>query len=364
MSTPVALLNYCYWPEVRRGTERVIHDLAGELHGGAYQPEIITSHPARTSVVREQGVRVVRNWRPPDAPLRLRKLGDHLTHLPLSYRSLHTGDYALAHAFYQSDALAAVAWSRRTGRPAVFSWMGLMVRGWLSSRRLRLETVQRAVYGSDAVVALSRAAQESIWRWMGVEARIIHPGVDTTLFVPGDARDEPPTIVCAAAADEPVKRVALLAAAFARVRRERADARLILMRPRDRSLEAALAGPGVEFSDATSDQLVELYQRASVSVLPSFNEAFGLVLTEALACGTPVVATRDGGMAEIVDRPEIGRLFDGDDEDALARAVLDALALAADPATRTHCRERAEDFSSAAAGRLHAELYAELLSGG
>ena len=357
----VALLNYCYWPEVRRGTERVLHDVATGLVARGHRAHIVTSHRGPPRRTLEDGVEVVRNWRPPDYPLRVRAIGDHLTHLPFSYRTLRTAQPDVAHAFYASDALASVAWARRTGRPAVMSWMGLMQAGWLSYRALRLETVTRAVYGSDALVVLSQTARDSVWRWMGVEGRIIHPGVDTRHFRPGGRRDERPTIVCAAAPEEPAKRIALLVRAFAHVRRERPSAQLILMRPRDPALARELSGEGIELSDARSDEVVDLYRRAWVSALPSVNEAFGLVVAEALACGTPAVASTGFGPAEIIDRPEVGRLFGGGDEEALARALLDALELAADPGTIEACVRRAADFSVDAATAAHERLYAELL---
>ena len=90
--------------------------------------------------------------------------------------------------------------------------------------------------------------------------------------------------------------------------------------------------------------LSRAYATAWVTVLPSRDEAFGLVLAESLACGTPVVGSNDGGIPEIVDRPEIGRLFDGDEPAGLARALLEVLELAGDPGTIAACRERAGEF--------------------
>ena len=59
-------------------------------------------------------------------------------------------------------------------------------------------------------------------------------------------------------------------------------------------------------------------------MLPSRAESFGAVLVEALASGTPVVATRCGGPEDIVD-PAVGRLVPCDDPDALADALLSVL---------------------------------------
>jgi len=69
----------------------------------------------------------------------------------------------------------------------------------------------------------------------------------------------------------------------------------------------------------------DLMAAADVVVLPSLAEAFGLVLTEALYLGTPVVATRVGGIPEIVDDGVDGTLVPPADSRALASAILDLL---------------------------------------
>ncbi len=357
-----ALLTFGYWPEVQRGGERIVHDLAVELHRLGHAPRIVTSHPGRPTRSVEDGVPVLRSWRPPETPLRLRKIEEHLSHLPASYLALRRGDDDVANAFYPTDALAAVRWSERTGRPCVFSHTGSPQRDHVSNRRGRLRILERVTLGSTAVTALSKAARDNIWRWLGVEARLIYPGVDLSAFAVGTERAPEPTIVCAAAPDEPRKRVPMLVAAFARVRRDRPSARLVLIRPRDGALERDLSTQGVEFIDPSPGAIAAQFGRGWVSALASRNEAFGLVMVEALACGTPVVGPRDGGVPEIVDRPEVGRLFDPDDEEGLARALLEALDLAEDPATRAACRARAEDFSTRRTAEEYAALYRELLA--
>jgi glycosyltransferase involved in cell wall biosynthesis len=66
-------------------------------------------------------------------------------------------------------------------------------------------------------------------------------------------------------------------------------------------------------------------RHVDVLVAPSRQEPFGTVLAEAMAVGTPVVATRVGGLAEVVEDGVTGRLVDPGRPDQLAAAVLEVL---------------------------------------
>ncbi len=359
----VDLLSPCFWPEVRRGGERFVRELADGLIERGQRPRLITSHRGRTRTAVEDGLPITRVWRPPTGGLEARGFESYMSHWPLSEVVLRRGRASVAHAVFATDAMAAVRWGRSTGRPTVFSFMGVPDARGLGHPRLRGFFTRRAVDGSDATVVLSRHAAEAMRRELGVEPRVIHPGADLRVFEPGGERFEEPTLFCGAAIDEPRKRVGLLARAFALVRRERPGARLLLSRPSDPRGAKGFDLPGVELVDVDDRaSLAETYRRSWVSVLPSFGEAFGLVLVEAMACGTPVVASNLDGMREVVDRDSVGRLFDGDDERALARALLEALELAADPATSAACRERARDFSTESTTEAYLGLYRELLA--
>lgn len=358
----VALLSPCYWPEVRRGTERFARDLADGLIERGHRPSLITSHPGPPSTTREEGLTVRRNRRPPERWLGRLGFESYLTHWPVSYGSLRRSEPDIAHALHHADALAAARWSKDTGCPSVFSFMGIPRAEGFGHRRLLGRVMQGAVGGTDAVVVLSHAAAERLERLLGVRARVIPPGVNTAAFAPGGGRAENPTIFCGADPGEPRKRVALLVEAFEILRRSLPSARLVISQPRGTADDLRpLAGVEIRNVDDPA-ALVAAYREAWVSALPSYSEAFGLVLLEALACGTPVVGSNLDGIPELVDRESIGRVFDGDGPEPLARALLETIDLARDPATRAACRARAEDFSLDRLTERYLELYRELLS--
>jgi phosphatidylinositol alpha-mannosyltransferase len=356
----IALLHPAFWPEVRRGGERYVRDLADELIRRGHQPHLITSHPGRPGRGFEDGLEITRNWRPPERWLRRRGFDDYLSHVPFSYATLKRGDYDLAHALYPTDALAAVRWSRRTGRPAVLSYLGVP-----NERPSRRDATVRSAPRASAVTAMSVHAAGLLEARVRRPVEVISPGVDLERFAPGP-RAFVPTIFFAGDPGQRRKRAHLLVEAFAEVRRARPETRLVITRPRDPALASRLTRtPGVELDSSESDEaLAQRYASAWVVCLPSFGEAFGLVLIEAMAAGTPVVGSEGGAFGEIIDRPEIGRLFAGDLPGPLASALLEALMLAERPETAAACRERAGDYSLERFGARNEDLYRRVLDSG
>lgn len=358
MSVPlrIALLHPTYWPEVRRGAERLVHDVAAGLATRGHEPWVLTSHQGPTSRRAEGPVTVVRHRRLPEALLRRRALQDHLTHLPFVARTLERERFDVVHAFHPSDALIAL----RAGQPSVLTLVGLPRPHTLANRWLRPQVLERSVLDSDELVTISTAAQAAAQRWLGRGGRVIYPGTDLAVFRRCAGREPGPIVFCPAAVDDVRKRVDLLLGALTLVRRARPQTRLVLSRPRDANSAARLRAPGVELVDLDDEaELAHRYSAASVTVLASEDEAFGLVLVESLACGTPVVASADAAGPEIVDRAGIGALFQTPDAESLAAALLDVLELD-DPGAA--CRARAEELSLERCAAEHEALYRELLS--
>ena len=337
----VALAHPTYWPEVRRGAERLMHDLAVAL---PHDVTIVTSGTPGVTV--EEGVRVVRLRHPPfEERMQRRMYEPHVSLLPFTQRALKGFDVVVG--LQPGDAVAGI----RAGAPTVLAHMGIPHRAAIANRRMRLRLTEEAVRGARACTALSQHAAGAFRRWLGVEAHVIPPPVDTERFTPGGERSEHPTIVFVGDAREPRKRAELLRAAMPLVQRSEPHARLLL--------DARTAPDGVPMDD-----LPAVYRSAWVSALPSWGEAFGLVLAEALACGTPVVGANLHGIPEVTGGDDrVGRLFDGDSPEAVARALLEAIELARDPQTAAHCRERALTFTAARCAERYDALLREVTGG-
>lgn len=127
----------------------------------------------------------------------------------------------------------------------------------------------------------------------------------------------------------PVKRVPDVIEAFARIRRQ-VPATLVLVGdgPERPATEAAIArlgvGEHVRFLGKV-DAVADLLRAADLFLLPSASESFGLAALEAMACGVPVVASRVGGVPEVVVDGESGALVDVGDVDALAARAVELL---------------------------------------
>ena len=139
---------------------------------------------------------------------------------------------------------------------------------------------------------------------------IVPGGVDPERFAGARERAAEPTLLCASSLADPRKRGPLLIEAFTRLRARLPEARLVLAGGDDMPAYGAdrLELPaGVERMPAsTTGELADAYAGAWASVVPSVEEAFGLVVLESLAAGTPVVGARSGAIPSCSRRRSTG----------------------------------------------------------
>jgi glycosyltransferase involved in cell wall biosynthesis len=335
----VALLHPTYWPEVRRGAERLVHDLASWLAAAGHDVTVLTTHRETSSVASEDGFRVARLWRPPDALFERRAYEDYLGAAASQAYALVRDEFDVAHAFSPVSGWAALKARRLGGPPVVYSNMGIPTRRYLVMARYRIPMHVDLARHAATCTVLSEAAAGDFRRYLLREPEVVPPGIACSDFEIDADRAELPTIVYSGSPADPRKRLGLLLEAFEAIRRRRPNVALQLAGRREPGFDVELP-PGVEWVDADrTEDLARTLAAAHTAVLPSIGEAFGLVLAEALAAGTPVVATDAGAPSEIVT-PAVGRLFARDDADSLARALEEVLEFGdAREACRAHARQ-------------------------
>ncbi len=118
---------------------------------------------------------------------------------------------------------------------------------------------------------------------------------------------EPFTVMATASADAPLKGLDYLLQAIAQLKEELPQLRLNVLGKlkEDGDSRALITKLGLTdhitfHSGLTSDEVSELYARATIAVVPSIYEGFGLPAAEAMACGVPVVSTDGGALPEVV----------------------------------------------------------------
>jgi glycosyltransferase involved in cell wall biosynthesis len=207
---------------------------------------------------------------------------------------------------------------------------------------------------STTFCAVSRGNARS-WRDQLGPLPVIYNGVDTEVFTPGTGGG--PAVWTGRLVPEKGAEHAIAAARLAGLP-------LVLAGPIadaawfERGVAPLLGGDVRYAGHLNQRQLAELVGRASVAVVtPRWNEPYGLVAAEALACGTPVAAYDRGAVAELLDG-QTGRLAPADDVAHLADAMRSAQGL-----DRRAARQRAvERWSSARMAREYAALYASVIN--
>jgi glycosyltransferase involved in cell wall biosynthesis len=179
----------------------------------------------------------------------------------------------------------------------------LTLRRWYGFLRMQCKVARRAV----RVLTPSESSLRDIVNDFGIDPSIISViplGVDD-VFVPPTSPRVPGRILAMASADAPIKGVATLLEAFAKLRTERDVSLVLVTKPqsggRTEKLIADLGiGEHVHFVNGISDaELVEVMGSAELACVPSLYEGFSLPTAELMACETPLIVSRAGSIPEV-----------------------------------------------------------------
>jgi glycosyltransferase involved in cell wall biosynthesis len=206
--------------------------------------------------------------------------------------------------------------------------------------------MERAVLqGAGRVYATSPSSRAAVARAGGLpegEIGILPLPVDPAVFTPEPDdvwlnRLERPTLAVLGRADDPRRNLALAVAAIPLIRSRIPGATLRVIGPRP---PLGTVRDGVEVLGEV-DSVAERLAEATLLLLPSRQEGFGLAAAEALASGVPVVATPSGGPEELLTASGGGTVLSGWTAGELADA---AVALLEDAATLISMRRRGREY--------------------
>ena len=197
---------------------------------------------------------------------------------------------------------------------------------WYSFTRMQRRVARRL----QRVITASGSGRNDAIEEFGLppdHVTVVHNGVDTELFRPlPHVERVQGRLITTTSADVPIKGLAYLIEALAKLRTER-DAHLIVVGKPRKNVEAAIERFGVRAHvrfepQIDSLRIVELYASAEVAIIPSLYEGFSLPAAEAMACEVPVVATTGGALPEVLGSDGAAALLvEPRDAGALAAAV-------------------------------------------
>lgn len=349
----IRVLNVASSPHAVGGVEYLLVRTAAELDSQRFDVRycnLFFEESTLVSALRERGAEVIAIG------------GSGFLHVPGIFRALRDeitkGAYDIVHTHMLHATIVG-----QSAAAAAHAPVRIVTRHYTDQHlTLARRTAERfATRRATIVIAVSQAVRRNLLD-AGVRderIRVIHNGVDLAALdsapVAGtlpwpDAWNDALLIACTGNFIA-YKGHRLLLHAFQEIVRSRPDARLVLIGegPERAALQHLAARLGIADSvlmPGVREDVPALLRHCRIYVQPSLVESFGIAAAEAMASRLPVVATKVGGLPELVADGETGFLVEPGDPYALAKAVL---ALAADPA-------RAVEMGKAGRARVESEF--------
>ncbi len=209
-------------------------------------------------------------------------------------------------------------------------WERLLIRRWHSFLGMQKKVVKQL----HNVVTVSDCSRQDIARDFGLQPAgisLVYNGIDTDTFRPlAGVERLPLRLMATCSADAPLKGTRFLIRAYARLLARYPELELLLVsKPlpggkTEKLVKKLGLQQRIKFvSGISTEQMVRYYAEATVAVVPSVYEGFGLPAGEAMACGVPVVSTDGGALPEVVG--DAGVIVPAKNVDAMVAAIDDLL---------------------------------------
>ena len=322
------------------GMNVYVRELSQALGARGYAVDVFTrATTADASETQPFGpnARVVHIAAGPDGAMRKESIADHLREFEanvLAFAAREGLAYDMVHSHYWMSGEVAVRLAERWHVPhiAMFHTLGEVknrARATEHEPRFRIDAERAIATSADRIVVASRHERDLLTELYGADAAkiaVVPCGVDLDLFTPIEKEvarrklglKDGERIILFVGRIEPLKGIDILIAAAAQLHEnenfnvlivggDEASAEIEVLR---RQAERLGVGHHISFVGAVEHEMLPLYYNAAdVCVVPSYYESFGLVAVESMACGTPVVASRVGGLASTIMDGETGYLI-------------------------------------------------------
>ncbi len=281
-------------------------------------------------------------------------------------KELRSGRFDVVHV-HEPNAAAAGWYATEVATAATVATFHTYSRSWVAGTLAANVFGARRLYSKlSARIAVSEAAEWTARRFYGGRYRVVPNGVDLVAACPRPDRPNQRLELLFVGRAEERKGLPVLLRAFEALRGAGVDARLTVAgATRQEVAPLLLDAEGVEVVGRVSEEEKwRLLGAVNVLCAPSLGgESFGMVLTEAFASRTPVVASKIAGYRDVVRDRQDGLLVQVGDAVELGEALRD---LALDPERRARmarsARERAERFAWPQVTREVTEVYEEALA--
>jgi len=280
-------------------------------------------------------VRVIHIQAGPSAPIQKHELYQYLTDFTQridEFRCIENTHYDVLHSHYWLSGAAALQLAHRWAIPHITMFHTLAHLKQLANPDetepfIRLEMERRLIQQADYIIASTNEERIQIIRHCGAtpgQVRVIPCGIDLKLFKPQDQQQarlklglghREPVLLFVGRLD-PFKGPDLLLRSAAMME-EKAQIVIVggkssndkdMQQLKELAVQLKIS-KRVHFIDAQPQyKLPVIYSAADVTVVPSYHESFGLAAVESLACSTPVVATRAGGLTTVIQNNQTGFL--------------------------------------------------------
>lgn len=261
--------------------------------------------------------------------------GYHIVH---DNQSLSYGLLGIARSGYPTVATIhhPITVDRDTEVEAAGNWLRRMkVRRWYSFLTMQKRVSRRI----SKIITVSECSKRDIGREFRLPPdrfRVVPNGINTDYFYPlGGVKRAEHQILVTNSADTPLKGLRFLLEAVAAIRKKREIHVVVIGTPKkegviERLVAELSLGDTVRFTGRIPyEEFARYYAEATMAVIPSLYEGFGMPAGEAMACGVPVISTTGGALPEVVG--EAGILVPPGDADALRDSIT---ALLDDPERR------------------------------